>query len=139
MSWFTNISFIFVLFTILIDPIASHQLSSQSCQDYTIDKCFYDENGIIETLKDVDEQNCQFYCDVIYKGICNFFIHDHKQMVCQLLEEPFGNYVDSCKKFGGPPSPSVDTCKQSTNPCKVNQYTTIHPMILTAQLYFKNI
>ena len=79
------------LLTILIAQITPNHAVEQTCQDYTIDKCFYDENGLIETLKDIDETSCQFYCDVIYKGLCNFFIYDHKQVVCELLQEPFGN------------------------------------------------
>ena len=107
------------ILTIFIAQITPNHSVEQTCQDYTIDKCFYDENGLIETLKDIDETSCQFYCDVIYKGLCNFFIYDHKQVVCELLQEPFGNYVESCRKVGGPPSPLVDTCQQSTDPCKV--------------------
>ena len=98
---------------------ASHQLYYQTCQDYTIDKCTYDQNGLIETLKDIDESSCQFFCDVVYKGLCNFFIYDHQQVMCELLQEPFGNYVDSCHKAGGPPSPSIDFCEKSADPCKV--------------------
>jgi hypothetical protein len=105
-----------------IAEITPNQTEEQTCQDFTIDKCFYDQNGLIETLKDVDEASCQFYCDVIYKGLCNFFIYDHKQVICELLQEPFGNYVDSCKKVGGPPSPLVQACQQSTDPCKVFLY-----------------
>ena len=98
---------------------SSHQSNAQTCQDITIDKCFFDDDGLIETLKDVDEASCQFYCNVIYAGQCNFFIYDHKQVLCELLQEPFGNYVDSCRKIGGPPSPSVDSCQDSNDPCKV--------------------
>ena len=78
---------------------ASHQLYYQTCQDYTIDKCTYDQNGLIETLKDIDESSCQFFCDVVYKGLCNFFIYDHQQVMCELLQEPFGNYVDFDRAF----------------------------------------
>ena len=102
-----------------VSYVSSYQIKEQTCQDITIDKCFYDDDGLIETLKDVDEASCQFYCNVIYAGQCTFFIYDHKQVICELLQEPFGNYADSCRKIGGPPSPSVDSCKDSNDPCKV--------------------
>ena len=109
----------FMTLIFLAVNVSSHQSNAQTCQDITIDKCFFDDDGLIETLKDVDEASCQFYCNVIYAGQCNFFIYDHKQVLCELLQEPFGNYVDSCRKIGGPPSPSVDSCQDSNDPCKV--------------------
>ena len=118
----------FLILFLFVVNVASHQLKEQTCQDITVDKCFYDDNGIIETLKDVDEASCQFYCNVIYGGQCTFFIYDHKQVICELFQEPFENYVNSCKKIGGPPSPSVDSCKDSNDPCKV--------YLLSVSIYF---
>lgn len=108
-----------ILVVSFVVEITPRQEGEQTCNDFTIDKCQYDDNGLLETLKDVTETDCQFYCDVIYKGLCNFFIYDHKQVICELLAEPFGNYVDTCRKVGGPPNPTVESCEKSTDPCKV--------------------
>ena len=112
------------IFKILISTFSvvaamPNKLNLQSCQDFTLDKCLFDEEGLIETIKDIDETTCQMYCDLIYSGECNFFIYDRKQIVCGLFSESLEDYMDSCKKVGGPSNPSVDSCKVSSDPCKV--------------------
>ena len=84
-----------------------------------MDKCQIDPGGLLETVKDISEVNCQFYCNVIYGGKCTFFIYDRREVLCELINEPFENYINSCGKFGGPSSPSISQCYDSDDKCKV--------------------
>ena len=90
-----------------------------TCHDFTIDKCHIDPDGLLETVKDISIENCQFYCNIIYKDLCTFFIYDRKQVLCELIQEPFENYVQSCSKYGGPKDPSISECYDSNDKCKV--------------------
>ena len=92
------------------------------CAGYSIDKCALPDNSIIETLKDVGEDDCQFYCNVIYSPDCTFYIYDKQQVLCQLLNSPMNGYVSSCSKYAGPPTPSVAKCLSSTDACKVFRF-----------------
>ena len=89
------------------------------CSDYSVDKCLIESGSLIETLKDIAEYDCQFYCNVIYAETCKFYIYDRKQVICELLKEDMGDYVKSCSKYAGPPEPSVAKCMTSTDECKV--------------------
>ena len=90
-----------------------------TCNDFTIDKCHIDPGGLLETVKDISIDNCQFYCNIIYKDLCTFFIYDRKEVLCELIKEPFDNYVHSCSKYGGPNSPTISECYDSNDGCKV--------------------
>jgi hypothetical protein len=89
------------------------------CTGYSVDKCTLEDNSIIETLKDVGEDDCQFYCAVIYALDCKFYIMDKQQVSCQLMKSEMSNYVSSCKKYAGPPEPTVAKCLSSNDECKV--------------------
>merc|ERR1712018_900850 len=95
-----------------------NNLNSQTCQDFTLDNCFFDEGGLIESFKDIDETTCQMFCDLIYTEECNFFLYERKHVVCGLFRKSPDDYLNSCKIFGGPSNPSVDSCKESSDPCK---------------------
>ena len=92
---------------------------SNDCVGYSVDKCAVEDGALIETIKDIDEENCQFYCNVIYGQNCTFYIYDKKQVVCEVFRSEMKDYIDSCKKYGGPPDPSVAQCLSSHNECKV--------------------
>ena len=49
---------------------------ANDCAGFSIDKCTLESNSIIETLKDVGEDDCQFYCNVIYSPECKYYIYD---------------------------------------------------------------
>ncbi len=86
-----------------------------------MDKCTVELEGLIETVKDIDQEFCQKYCAVIYTGICKFFIYDRKQRICNLLSEPLENYIQTCRKIAGPKTPSFDECTGSLqDPCNVS-------------------
>ena len=106
---------IFLIASLLI----LHTAAETDCAGYSIDKCTLEDNSIIETLKDVGEDDCQFYCNVIYGQNCTFYIYDKKQVVCEVFRSEMKDYIDSCKKYGGPPDPSVAQCLSSHNECKV--------------------
>ena len=90
------------------------------CSDYTLDKCVFESGSVIETLKDIPENECQFYCSTIYSPECKFYIYDRQQVICELLREEMDHYVQSCKKYAGPPKPTVSQCLSSTDECKVS-------------------
>ena len=92
---------------------------ANDCVGYSVDKCAVEDDALIETIKDIDEENCQFYCNVIYGQNCTFYIYDKKQVVCEVFRSEMKDYIDSCKKYGGPPDPSVAQCLSSHNECKV--------------------
>ena len=101
------------------------RLDFATCNDFTIDKCHIDDGAIIETVKDVSEADCQFFCHTIYSPNCTFFIFDKKQHLCEIISEPFENYVDSCQKYAGPKTPNITECYESNDECKVSNYLII--------------
>lgn len=107
---------------------------SFDCNDYTFDKCRLNDDAVIETLKDVSEPDCQFYCHAIYNTTCRFFIYDQQQTVCQLVKEELISYIDTCRKVGGPVIPSIHDCKKLQDNCKVffpfiRQFNKIHKIL----------
>lgn len=116
-----------------------------TCGDFVLDKCTIELEGFIETVKDLTEENCQRYCDVIYPGLCKvnwillekinpywvfkiwssnynlqFFIFDRKQRLCHLFSETMDDYTKTCVKVSGPKEPSLETCQSSPQPCEVS-------------------
>ncbi len=41
-----------------------------TCGDFTVDTCIVETEGALETVKDVDAENCQNYCNLIYEKDC---------------------------------------------------------------------
>ena len=107
-------------------PFIQLQLEFATCNDFTIDTCHIDDGAIIETVKDVSEADCQFFCHTIYFANCTFFIFDKKQRLCEIISEPFGSYVDSCKKYAGPVTPNITECYESNEECKVSKCVVIN-------------
>lgn len=109
------------LLKILLLGILSNLNASldSNCNGYTVDKCELGEDTVIETLKDSTEYDCQFFCNIVYSGVCKFFIFDKQQVVCQLINEELKTYTDTCRKFGGPPIPSIQECEALEDSCKV--------------------
>ena len=110
--------FIFIISNITLFQ-AAHNWRGGNCNDFTIDKCRIDPGSLLETVKDISDVNCQFYCNVIYEGRCTFFIYDRREVLCELVNEPFENYINTCGKFGGPSNPSMSECSDSDDKCKV--------------------
>ena len=107
-----------VIILLISSALFSYSEGSE-CSDFSVDKCLIESGAVIETLKDIGEDDCQFYCNVIYAEDCIFYIYDRKQVICELLKEEMSHYVQSCSKYAGPPKPSVATCLTSTDDCKV--------------------
>ena len=114
---------LFLLLGVFISNLSFVKLHSDvtTCQDFTIDTCHIDEGAILETVKDVSEADCQFFCHDIYFPNCTFFIFDKKQHLCEIISEPLENFVDSCKKYAGPKTPSISECYDSNDECKVSK------------------
>ena len=94
-------------------------LDENPCMDYSLNGCSIDEGMIITTVSGITQQDCQTLCAVIYKENCNFFTFDFTTNKCELIEQHLDDYVDSCSGIAAPPTPSVDTCLSSVDPCKV--------------------
>ena len=95
-------------------------LAENPCMDYSLDGCVIDEDLIVQVISGISQQECQALCAVVYKGICNFFTFDITTSKCELTEQHLDDYVDSCSGIAAPPTPSVETCLSSSDPCKVN-------------------
>ena len=109
-----------VLFLLLLGaPSSLNNLLDFDCNGYTVDKCELGNDTVIETLKDTSESDCQFFCNIVYAGACKFFVFDKQQVICQLISEDLQTYTDTCRKFGGPPNPSIQECDELDDNCKV--------------------
>ena len=71
------------------------QSNIATCNDFTIDTCHFNDGAIIETVKDVSESNCQFFCHNIYsrdmKYITIYVFVSFKTIIIQILI-----YLDPC-------------------------------------------
>ena len=118
MAKFTGMLIEFLFASIALFP----SIQCYECTDFTIDKCLTGPDDLLETVKDIDEKQCQFYCNVIYNDVCTFYIMDRKDVVCKLMKSPFHQYLKDCEKYGGPPSPSVHRCLSTVDEGKVCQF-----------------
>ena len=93
--------------------------ADHDCRDYTFDSCQYDSGTIVDTIKDVNEDQCQLICSAIYPERCQMFIYNRPELVCTLLGQEVKSYVDTCTKIGGPTTPTVEDCTSEAdrNPC----------------------
>jgi len=89
------------------------------CTLYTIDKCTFDENQILDTLSDISNEDCQFACRETYKGECIFFMYNETGGSCVLTAQSFKQYTDSCLEIGGPSEPIISECIDDTDPCNM--------------------
>ena len=109
-----SLGFIVLVFSIF-------KTSHGACRDITLDNCDYGENVPFESTKGIDKEICQQFCSDIYPNRCKFFIYDTKQEVCQLFDTEVSDYVNTCKKIGGPRSPDVmDECPTDPDECTVS-------------------
>ena len=90
-----------------------------NCQDFSFDKCTTDLEQLLEVVDDIDQNSCQTYCDVIYPGLCSFFIYDRQGRTCSLLKQPILEYLGSCRQVAGPSKPAIQECREDTDPCNV--------------------
>ena len=112
---------------------ASFTASDHPCAGFTLTNCPTDEDAIIDTIHGISEEDCQFFCNEIYTGDCKFFIYDRFDYECQMIQEPFEHFSDSCEKVGGPVEPSLSVCMESDDPCKVGRVGLVY-----LQVYHEN-
>merc|ERR1719376_322530 len=87
------------------------------CKGITLSDCQVDENSVLETFEGLTPEYCQILCNMTYNDKCKFFLHDRESKTCQLLSEPYQNFINNCT-IGGPPSPGIKACLESSNACK---------------------
>ena len=89
------------------------------CRDLTLDEC--EGEKPFNTLKNVGQDYCQEICKEVYSDKCTFFIYDGEDELCELYDYAEENYEASCKRIGGRPTPTLEECQTSPDPCVVRK------------------
>jgi len=93
---------------------------ADDCQDFLVDQCSpaEDNDPQVEVVHNVDVNDCDFYCNTIYKDQCKFYIQDLKQKICELWKIEATEYRAKCTKHEGPKGDAtkVNVAKCITNP-----------------------
>ena len=89
------------------------------CRDLTLDAC--EGEKPFNTLKDVGQDYCQEICKEVYSDKCTFFIYDGLNELCELYDYAEENYAASCKRIAGRPTPTLEECQNSPDPCVVRK------------------
>ena len=101
-------------------------LEDTECTGYSIDECDLDENSVLNEAENMEEKDCQKYCEIT--SGCRFYLYDRNQQECKALKMSLNDYVSTCKVYAGPIKSSVAKClpgisliKQFSRPdaCKV--------------------
>ena len=95
------------------------------CRDLTLDAC--EGEKPFNTLKDVGQDYCQQICKEVYSDRCTFFIYDGLNELCELYDYAEENYAASCKRIGGRPTPTLEECQNSPDPCVVRKLIIYWP------------
>ena len=112
---FSILTFIFSLIGV---SFTSKTVIGDKCSKFSFDKCQLEADWLISNLRDVSEENeCQNEC--IVNSRCTFYIHIAEEEKCQLLGVSQEIYLDTCDELGQPKNVSIQECKDSNNPCKV--------------------
>ena len=112
---FSILTFIFSLIGV---SFTSKTVIGDKCSKFSFDKCQLEADWLISNLRDVSEENeCQKEC--IVNSRCTFYIHIAEEEKCQLLGVSQEIYLDTCDELGQPKNVSIQECKDSNNPCKV--------------------
>ena len=105
--------------------------TAHPCSGFTADQCAIDDDALIQTIMHISKEQCQMFCHVVYEGDCTFFIYEmgiyyqqSQQTKCELINEPLEEFLISCEKIGGPGNPSISTCAESEDQCKVSWHLT---------------
>ena len=88
------------------------------CTAFTFNQCTLYEEDIKFTVPGLSDVECQDVCNVV--DDCYFFMHRRTGGTCVLVQQPLQQYLDSCKQIGGPKTPTVTDCNDSSDPCKVS-------------------
>ena len=98
------------------------------CRDLTLDAC--EGEKPFNTLKDVGKDYCQKICKEVYSDRCTFFIYDGLNELCELYDYAEENYAASCKRIAGRPTPTLEECQNSPDPCVVRTLIIYWPFYL---------
>ena len=95
------------------------------CMDYSLTGCTIPKDMIITTITAITEHDCQSLCAVVYKDECHYFTFEISSGNCELSSGTLQQYTEDCTTIGAPPTPTVDQCLASNNPCKVSSYSNL--------------
>ncbi len=87
-------------------------------QDYILDNCNLAEVNELSKQYNMNERECQKYCDESYHGLCKIFIFDRVAELCKLSKDNIDHFASNCNKIAGSTTPS---CKLSET-CKVRKF-----------------
>ena len=99
----------------------------QTCEGVTIDirTCKLPADSLItQTRVFRNDSACQFFCTKFFKEDCKWFEYNRVARKCKVHRSSFKDYINSCRKVGGPPVSTVegvcDVPKPGSNdPCMV--------------------
>ena len=95
-----------------------------------VDQCFHpsQDSPQVEVLHNVTMDDCQFFCNEIYKENCTFFISDKRQNLCEIWTIAAKDYEKDCVKHEGPVGKEGDLaiCKDNTKDCNVSDSPLIN-------------
>ena len=98
-------------------------VDAHPCMGFTGDDCNFRESSMLKIIYQItDVEECIKACAITYQGNCTYYIYDdfsHHDK-CTLLTGPFDPLKDFCTKLNGPVTPPLQTCRESTDPCKVS-------------------
>ena len=76
---------------------------------------FLQKIGDIGTIQD-----CQWFCNYIYGGSCNWFLHDNRTGECKIFGGQLDDLFNDCKESSFSASPSFDKCTSAFTPSSEN-------------------
>ena len=57
-----------------------NDVNEGSCRDYTFDSCRINVDSIIETVKNITENQCQEFCITVFGKDCSIFVYNRIQV-----------------------------------------------------------
>lgn len=94
-------------------------MTENPCTAFTFNQYYVDEDTIITTIDGITNEDCQTFCNVVHEDVCYFFMYEKTNGTCTLIKEPLSTYLDTCDLVGGPKTPTIAECNESSDPCKV--------------------
>ena len=104
----------------LIKIVSVTSYKDNPCSDYSVNGCTINEAMVLETVLEITEHERQIFCAIDYAENCKFFTFDVASQKCELLAQELDDYIETCEEIAAPPTPSVEECLSSDDPCKVS-------------------
>ena len=72
-----------------------------NCLDTIINDCPDESLEQVGTFDNISSfEDCRSLCDIIYAGVCNSYIYDHRSETCKVLKAGLEYYFPECGTFG---------------------------------------